>query len=109
MGENVRPKEVTYASYLVLAEVIAGLIVAGINLYMWGDWTDGLGLIMAIVGIWIYFQILKQDPQAWTIAVVFSIAAIVLYALGENWPGAILSLIAVIYLNMPDVKTHFQQ
>lgn len=109
MGENARPKEVTIASYIVLAEVIAGLITAGLNFYWWGDWTAGLGLIMAVIGIWIYFQILKQDSQAWTIAVVFSIAAIVLYLFGDNWPGAILSLIAVIYLNLPDVKVHFQQ
>jgi len=109
MGENVRPKEVTYASYIILAEVIAGLIVAGLNFYLYEDWTSGLGLLMAIIGIWIYFQILTQDHQAWTIAVIFSIAAIALYAYGDNWPGAILSLIAVIYLNMPDVKTHFQK
>ncbi|MHA1909109.1 MAG: hypothetical protein ACW98Y_17575 [Candidatus Thorarchaeota archaeon] len=109
MGENVRPKEVTYASYIVLAEVIAGLIVAGINFALYESWTSGIGLLMAVVGIFIYFQILKQDSQAWTIAVIFSIVAILLYAYGDNWPGAILSLIAVIYLNMPDVKVHFQQ
>ncbi len=109
MGENVRPKEVTYASYIVLAEVVAGLIVAGLNFYLYESWTSGIGLLMALIGIWIYFQILTQDPQAWTIAVIFSIAAIALYAYGDNWPGAILSLIAVIYLNMPDVKVHFQK
>ncbi|MDF1540886.1 MAG: hypothetical protein P1Q69_18460 [Candidatus Thorarchaeota archaeon] len=88
--------------------MIAGLITAGLNFYWYEDRTSGLGLLMAVIGIWIYFQILKQDSQAWTIAVVFSIAAILLYAYGDNWPGAILSLIAAIYLNIPDVKVHFQ-
>ncbi|MHA1577725.1 MAG: hypothetical protein ACTSU3_10230 [Candidatus Thorarchaeota archaeon] len=107
-GET-RPQQVTIASYLIIADVVTGLIIAGIGFATYEDWTNGIGILMALIGIWIYFQILKQDSQAWTIAVIFNIAAAALYAYGDNWPGAILSLITVIYLNLPDVKVHFQK
>ena len=104
-----RPQQVKIAGYIVLAEVIAGFVVGGIEFALYESWTAGIGFLMAVIGIWIYFQILKQDPQAWTIAVIFSIASIPLYIYGDNWPGAILGLMAVIYLNLPDVKIHFGQ
>ncbi|MBN2230776.1 MAG: hypothetical protein JW779_14400 [Candidatus Thorarchaeota archaeon] len=103
------PPKVKITSYFILAEVIAGLIIAGYGLYLWGNWENGIGLVMAIIGIWVYFRFIKLDPQAWTIAFIFNIAAAVLYAIGENWPGVILSVLVIFFLLMPDVKSHFGQ
>ncbi|MHA1958966.1 MAG: hypothetical protein ACW99U_01965 [Candidatus Thorarchaeota archaeon] len=106
-----RPKEVTYAGIIVLLDAIAGLISGAVSYIIWEDWTAGVGVVLALIAFWLYFQILTQDSQAWTLAVIFNIAAIFLYATGgiiNNSAGIMLSIISVIYLNLPDVKKHFQ-
>lgn len=104
-----RPKEVTWAAWLVLIEAITGLIVVGIEFAfdMANDYTL-LGFVLVIVAFWLYSQILKQDYTAWMMAVVFNIIAIFLYAVGDNWPGAILSVFCFVYLVSPNVKVHFE-
>ncbi|UCE09307.1 MAG: hypothetical protein JSW61_10045 [Candidatus Thorarchaeota archaeon] len=106
-----RPREVTYAAFIVFLDAIAGLVSGAISYMIWEDWTAGIGVILALIAFWLYFQILKQDNQAWTLAVIFNIAAIFLYASGgivNNSAGILLSIISVIYLNLPDVRKHFQ-
>ena len=104
-----RPKEVTIAGWLVLLESITGLIIGGFEYAYWGNELSLLGAVMALVGFWIYTQILKQDYSAWNLAVIFNVIAIVLYAVGENWPGVGLSLICLLYLLQPNVKIHFER
>ncbi|NHJ14857.1 MAG: hypothetical protein EAX95_14345 [Candidatus Thorarchaeota archaeon] len=103
-----RPKEVTMAAFLVLLNAIAGVISGGVMYYINEDWTAGLGFLLAVVAFWLYFQIQKQDHQAWMFAVIFLIIGIFLYAVGENWAGVLLCLITVIYLNLPNVKQYFE-
>ncbi|TFG26366.1 hypothetical protein EU527_19795 [Candidatus Thorarchaeota archaeon] len=105
-----KPREVTIAAWLVLLEAIVGLIVVGIEFAfdIANDYTL-LGLVLVVVAFWLYTQILKQDYTAWMMAVIFNIIAIFLYAVGDNWPGVILSLICFIYLVTPNVKVHFEQ
>lgn len=104
---GARPKEVTYAAWLVLLESITGLIVGGIEYAYWENELSLLGAVLALIGFGIYFLILKQDYTGWLIAVIFNVFAIVLYAVGENWPGVGLSLICFLYLIQPNVKAHF--
>ena len=106
-SEGARPKEVTYAGFLILLEAIVGLIVGGINYYMWEDELALLGIVLALIAFWLYTMILKQDYSAWMMAVIFNIIAVFLYATGSNWPGVGLSLICFIYLITPNVKVHF--
>lgn len=107
------PKEVLMAGRLVLLESIVGAISGGVAYYISEEYGYGgndlalLGIVLAIIGFWLYFQILHQDYTAWNMAVIFNILAIFLYATGENWPGVILSLICFLYLIQPNVKQYF--
>ena len=101
------PQEVKIAAWLVLLESLVGLIVGGFEYAVWENELSLLGAVMALVGFWIYTQILKQDYSAWNLAVIFNVIAIVLYFVGSNWPGVGLSLISLIYLLQPNVKQHF--
>lgn len=109
-SSGARPKEVTWAAWLVLIEAITGLLVVGIEFAfdMANDYTL-LGLVLVVVAFWLYTQILNQDYTGWMMAVVFNIIAIFLYAVGENWGGVILSVICFLYLIQPNVKVHFQK
>ncbi len=108
-----KPQEVKIAAWLVLLESIVGAISGGVAYYIAEEYGYGgndlalLGVVLAIVGFWLYFQIMGQDYTAWNMAVIFNILAIFLYATGENWAGVILSLICLLYLVQPNVKQHF--
>ncbi len=104
---GARPKEVTYAAFFVLLESITGLVVGGIEYAIWENELSLLGAVLALIGFGIYFLVLKQDYTGWLIAVIFTVFAIVLYAIGENWPGVGLSLICFIYFIQPNVRAHF--
>lgn len=103
-----RPKEVTQAAWLLLLAAFTGMIVGGVEYALWGDELALLGVILAVVAIWLYTQVLKQDYSAWMMTVIFSIIAIFLYATGYNWGGVILSIIVLIYFISPNVKVHFE-
>ena len=106
-GSGPRPKEVSIAAWLVLLESIVGLIIGGVEYVIWENELSLLGAVLAIVGFWLYFQILGQDYSAWNMAVIFNVIAIFLYAVGSNWPGVGLSVICFLYLVQPNVKAHF--
>ena len=106
---GARPKEVTYAGWLILLESVVGLIIGGVEYAIWDNDLSLLGAVLAIIGFWLYFQILKQDYSAWNMAVIFNVIAIFLYAAGSNWPGVGLSVICFLYLIQPNVKVHFKK
>lgn len=106
---GARPKEVTYAGWLILIEAITGLIVGGVEYFLWENELSLLGVVLAVIAFWLYTMILKQDYAAWMMAVIFNVIAIFLYAAGDNWPGVILSLICWVYLIMPATRVHFEQ
>lgn len=110
MGENI-PKEVTYASYIILLDILCGIIVSVIMYNIYPDWTSGLGLIVSIVGIWVYLEIKKMNPQAWQLGILLNLVGIALYLLGDvtiGISGALLGVISVLYLYSPDVRKHFE-
>lgn len=110
MGENI-PKEVTYASYIILLDILCGIIVSVIMYDINGDWTAGVGLIIAIIGIWVFLEIKKLNPQAWQLGIILNLAGIALYLLGDiliGIPGALLGVVSVLYLYSPDVRKHFE-
>ena len=110
MGEI--PREVTIASYIILADIIAGIIVSVIMFNMNGDWTAGLGLVVSVVGIWVYLEIKKLNPQAWQFGIILNFVGIALYLLGDIFvglSGAILCIVTIFYLYSPNVRVHFGQ
>ncbi len=110
MGENI-PKEITTASYIILLDILCGIIVSIIMYDINGDWTAGVGLIIAIIGIWVFLEIKKMNPQAWQLGIILNLAGIALYLLGNIYigiPGALLGVISVLYLYSPNVRKHFE-
>ena len=101
--------EVRNAGLLLLLASITGLIVGGFEYAIWEEDLALLGVILAIIGFCLYTQVIKGDYSAWMMGVIFNIIAIFLYATGYNWGGVALSLICVIYFNLPNVKVHFEQ
>ncbi|MFW9793350.1 MAG: hypothetical protein ACFFEE_03520 [Candidatus Thorarchaeota archaeon] len=108
-GKGATAPEVRNAGYIFLLACFTGLIVGGFEYALWEEDLALLGVVLAIVGFCLYTQIIKADYSAWMMAVIFNIIAIFLYATGANWPGVALSLINVIYFNLPNVKVHFEQ
>ena len=104
-----RPQEVKIAAFLVLIESLVGLFVGVLEYTIWENELSLLGAVLALIGFWVYTMILKQDYGGWMIAVIFNALAIVLYAIGENWPGVILSLFCFLYLLNPPTRVHFEQ
>lgn len=104
-----RPQEVKIAAFLVLIESLVGLFVGVFEYVIWENDLSLLGAVLALIGFWVYTMILKQDYGGWMIAVIFNVLAIVLYAIGENWPGVILSLFCFLYLLNPPTRVHFEQ
>jgi hypothetical protein len=102
-----RPKEVKIAGFLVLINAIVGIIVSAIDYIIWKSEVAAIGLVFSLIGFWLYGQINNQSQQAYNYAMIIFIIAVVLYAIGLNWPGVILSLITILYLNHPDTKRHF--
>ena len=106
---GARPKEVTIAGWLILIEAITGLIVGGVEYYIWENELSLLGVVLAVIAFWLYTMIIKQDYAAWMMAVIFNIIAIFLYLAGDNYPSVILSLGCWLYLVMPNTRVHFEQ
>ena len=102
-------QEVRNAGILFFLASITGLIVGGVEYAIWEDELALLGVVLAIVGFILAFQVMKGDYSAWLIGLIFNIIAIFLYATGANWGGVALSLICVIYFMLPNVKVHFEQ
>ena len=97
----------TIAGWLIILESLTGLIVGGINYIIWEDDLSLLGIVIAFIDFWLYTMILKQEYSAWMMAVIFNRIVIFLYATGYNFPGVFPSLVAFLYLIMPNVKVHF--
>ncbi|MFW9835030.1 MAG: hypothetical protein ACFFEK_13605 [Candidatus Thorarchaeota archaeon] len=108
MAAGARPQEVQIAAWLVLLESIVGLIIGVFEYWYWENDLSLIGAILALIGFWVYTLILRQDYGGWMIAVIFNILALVLYAIGENWGGVILSLICFLYLLNPPTRIHFE-
>ncbi|MFX1482412.1 MAG: hypothetical protein ACFFCP_04400 [Promethearchaeota archaeon] len=100
--------EVRNAGILLLLACITGLVVGGFEYILWEEDLALLGVILAVVGFCLYTQVMKADYSAWMMAVIFNIIGVFLYATGSNWGGVALSLICIIYFNMPNVKVHFE-
>jgi hypothetical protein len=106
---GARPKEVTIAGWLILIEGITGLIVGGVEYYIWENELSLLGVVLAVIAFWLYTMIIKQDYSAWMMAVIFNIIAIFLYLAGDNYAGVGLSILCWVYLIMPSTRVHFEQ
>jgi hypothetical protein len=63
--------------------------------------------IAGVFGLYIAIGLFTLQDYAWAWAFLLNLFGFVLFLLGLNWFGVILSAIIVIYLNLPDVKNKF--
>ena len=99
-----RPQEVRIAAWLVLIESIVGVIIGGVEYVLYENELSLIGAVLAIIGFWIYLQILNQDLSWWNIAVIFNVLAIALYIAGWNIYGVGLSVLVFVYLILPSTR-----
>ncbi|TFG32051.1 hypothetical protein EU527_11010 [Candidatus Thorarchaeota archaeon] len=64
--------------------------------------------IVGLFGLFIAFGLFTLQEYAWFWAMILNIIGVVLFVLGENLIGIILSVVIVLYLNSGDIRQRFQ-
>ena len=67
-------------------------------------------LILGLLGVVVGFGLWGLKSWAWTWAMIVNILSIIfgLFNFGANFVSIVISLIIVIYLNQPDIKSRFR-
>ena len=100
---------------IFLLAALQGLQALGLFL-IGGLWllVPILGLFVAIAcgiaglfGLFIAFGLFALQEYAWMWSFILNIIGTILYLVGGNLFGVILSVIILFYLNIPDVKERF--
>jgi len=63
--------------------------------------------IAGLFGLFIAYGLFTLQDYAWTWSYILNIIGCLMYLVGGNWFGAILSVVIVVYLNLPDIKNKF--
>ncbi|MHA1863061.1 MAG: hypothetical protein ACTSWA_04770 [Candidatus Thorarchaeota archaeon] len=63
--------------------------------------------IAGLFGLFIAIGLFTLQDYAWSWAFILNIIGTVLYLFGGNWFGVILSIVIIVYLNLPDIKDRF--
>ena len=104
-----RPVQVNIAIFLLVINALLGLGVATFGLWVFENALSALGVFVALFAFWIVKGLMDGKPEAWLWAVILNFVAIVLYAASfAAIEGIVLCVLTLIYLNIPDVKVHFQ-
>lgn len=108
--ESDRPKEVTIAVFLLLANAMVGLAAAALGLAWWEDALSALGFVVAVAALWVARGLWNVEDEMWNYAVILNLIGIVLYAFSFLWlEGIILCILSLVYLNIPAVKEYFME
>jgi membrane protein YdbS with pleckstrin-like domain len=100
-----QPMEVKIAVVLLLVNALLGLFAGTLGLAIWEDATSAVGFLLAVFALWIARGLWNMEEWAWNWAVIINIVAIPLYLLSIFWlEGTILSILTLVYLNIPAVK-----
>lgn len=100
-----QPMEVKIAVVLLLVNALLGLFAGALGLAIWEDATSAIGFLLAVFALWIARGLWNMEEWAWNWAVIINIVAIPLYLLSIFWlEGSILSILTLVYLNIPAVK-----
>ncbi len=104
-----RPIQVTIAVFLLIINAFLGLATAGFGIAVYENMESALGLVVALIAFWIAKALMDGKGEAWTWAVFLNLIAIALYAFSIFWlEGITLSVLTLVYLNVPAVKQYFQ-
>ena len=109
MSKNELPFGVVLIAGLQVLQALGVLFVGALWLLL-----PILGLFIAIpyaivglFGLFIAFGLFTLQEYAWFWAVLLNIVGTILFAIGGNYFGVILSIIIVLYLNCSDIKERF--
>ncbi len=64
--------------------------------------------IAGLFGLFIAFGLFTLQGYAWMWSFILNVIGSLLFLASGNWFGVILSVIIVIYLNVPDIKNRFE-
>lgn len=104
-----RPKELMFTFILIVLNAFLGLGAAIYGLIEWGNELSALGLVFALIAFVIAKMLLDGNKDAWMWAVFLNVIAIALYAFSYfALPGIILSVLSLLYLNIPSVRDYFR-
>jgi len=78
------------------------LIIPILGLFVAGGYA-----IAGLFGLFMAFGLFTLQDYAWTGAFILNIVGFLMYLVGGNWFGVILSAIILVYLNLPDIKNKF--
>ncbi|MBN2228830.1 MAG: hypothetical protein JW779_04480 [Candidatus Thorarchaeota archaeon] len=111
MSDNGVPFGILLLAGLQILQALGILFVGAVWLLL-----PILGLFVAIpfgiiglFGLVIAYGLFTLQDYAWTWAFILNIIGCILFLLGSNLIGAILSGIIVVYLNLPDIKSRFKE
>ena len=110
-----KPTEVTWVSILVAVNSIAGIIIAGVDLAyadtilwyqgeVWGTINlvaAGIGLLLGFISLWVAMGLYNMESKYWQYAFILNIIGMLLWLVGEEWWGALVSLFIIFYLHQP--------
>jgi len=100
-----QPMEAKIAVILLVVNAFLGLFAGAFGLAIWEDAVSAIGFLVAVFALWIARGLWNMEEWAWNWAVILNIVAIPLYALSIFWlEGIILSILTLVYLNIPAVK-----
>ncbi|TFG33959.1 hypothetical protein EU527_05745 [Candidatus Thorarchaeota archaeon] len=64
--------------------------------------------IVGLFGLYIAFGLFTLQKYAWFWALLLNVVGVILFAIGQNWLGVILSIVIVFYLNSSGIRQRFQ-
>jgi hypothetical protein len=111
MGENRQGNPVMTIMILLIINAINGMGSAAVGLIWSDNALSAIGLLLAIVAIWVALNIKTLKIEWWNYAVLLNIAALVLYlfaSLEFLIVGEVLSVLTLLLLNMSSVKQQFK-
>ena len=80
------------------------LIIPILGLFVAGGYA-----IAGLFGLFMAFGLFTLQDYAWTGAFILNIIGCLMYLVGSNLFGVVLSVVIVVYLNLPDIKRRFNQ
>ena len=104
-----RPRELQITLFLLILNALLGLGAAVFGLIVWENEVSALGLVIALIAFIVARMLWDGNKDAWMWAMFLNVIAIALYAFSYfAVPGIVLSVLTLLYLNIPSVRAYFR-
>jgi len=101
---------VTILAILQILGGFLGLLAASIFFIVpfWGWIIGGFLAIFALLDVVIGWGLWSMKSWAWMVAIILNIIGIIIGIPTADWLGIIISIIVILYLQQPDIKSRFR-